>query len=555
MRLNIFTKVLFLATIIISAISCTKDFENINTDPTKIPNKDIPIAPRFSVPQRSVVFMNSSSDTWVYQLTQNLNADGFSGYMGTASLYNSNSNNYTYSLLPNWNAEAFNRGMTNILKTTVVIIKESEERKFNEFTAIAKIIKVAGISRVTDTYGPIPYSKAIEGGVTAPYDSQKDIYASFFKELKEATIALNEFIANDPVAKWSPSRISEFDLICGGNVSKWLRFCNTLRLRLAIRLSAIDPTTAKAEAEAAVDAPGGLLLNSDGIIGLSAPNLDSPLYILSESWANTGAGAPIVHMMQSYNDPRLERYFKPTVATEISNIDGVKVTVPSGVYGVRTGITIADQTNYGTLLSKLNVEKETTKNPLVWMKPSEAYFLRAEGALRGWNMNDNPKSLYEQGIQASLMEEGIAPADVSIYLEENALPDKYTDLFNPENNLEADSKWLNNVTVKWNDNGTPEYKLQQIITQKYISMYPNSVEAWTEYRRTGYPKQMPVMINLSNGTISTEGFIRRLPFTDNEKVTNSAEVDKAIIILGGADNGGTKLYWDVDAIITGDNKL
>jgi hypothetical protein len=86
--------------------------------------------------------------------------------------------------------------------------------------------------------------------------------------------------------------------------------------------------------------------------------------------------------------------------------------------------------------------------------------------------------------------------------------------------------------------------MERIITQKWIAMFPEGQEAWTEYRRTGYPKLFPVVNNNSGGTISTDVQIRRLPFPQNEYNTNATEVNKAIQLLGGADNGGTRLWWD-----------
>ncbi|WP_431215537.1 SusD/RagB family nutrient-binding outer membrane lipoprotein [Puia sp. P3] len=86
--------------------------------------------------------------------------------------------------------------------------------------------------------------------------------------------------------------------------------------------------------------------------------------------------------------------------------------------------------------------------------------------------------------------------------------------------------------------------LEQIITQKWLALYPDGQEAWTEFRRTGYPKLFPVVVNNSGGTISTTGFIRRINFAQTEKNTNSGAVDAAVQLLGGPDNGGTRLWWD-----------
>ena len=91
---------------------------------------------------------------------------------------------------------------------------------------------------------------------------------------------------------------------------------------------------------------------------------------------------------------------------------------------------------------------------------------------------------------------------------------------------------------------TNEEKLEKIITQKWIAMFPEGQEAWSEYRRTGYPKIFPVASNQSGGTIDTDIQIRRIPFVDSEKSTNAAGVTAATSLLGGVDNGGTRFWWD-----------
>ena len=97
-----------------------------------------------------------------------------------------------------------------------------------------------------------------------------------------------------------------------------------------------------------------------------------------------------------------------------------------------------------------------------------------------------------------------------------------------------------NVTVAWSG-GDFEKSLEQIITQKWIANFPNGMESWTEYRRTGYPEVIPVVRNSSNGTIDTQLQVRRLPYTRDEKINNASGVASGISALGGQDTGGTKL--------------
>ncbi|MNR08122.1 Susd and RagB outer membrane lipoprotein [compost metagenome] len=179
------------------------------------------------------------------------------------------------------------------------------------------------------------------------------------------------------------------------------------------------------------------------------------------------------------------------------------------------------------------------------MCAAEVAFLRAEGALRGWSMGGTAQSFYEQGVKTSFEQYTLGSSDASTYLNNNTdTQAAYTDPINAANNIAANSPLLSKTTVKWDESASMEQKLERIITQKWIAIFPDGQEAWSEFRRTGYPKIFPVMNNQSGGTINTEKQIRRLPFSEDEYKNNQAEVTKAVSLLGGADNGGTKLWWD-----------
>lgn len=548
--------VLLTVGIFIGLSSCMKDFEKINTSPTGMEDKDVPIAPRFLVPQHAVVF-NVNNTNFEYQLVQNLNGDMFSGYMMAPTPYGGNKNNLNYFMMIGWNGATFEKGTANFIKPIAIILKESWRVNYSEYAQIAKIIKVAGMHQVTDVYGPIPYSEANKGGTSVPYDSQEEVYKSFFNELGEAIDSLNIFIKTDPAMGLSPSRISEFDRTCGGDVKLWLKFANTLRLRLAIRLAAVAPELAKEQAEAAASDPGGFVQMGDKRIQVTDNTFVNPLYVMSDEYTDCRMGAPAESMLKGYNDPRLEVYYRPVVNKDMKDKNGNKVTIEGQYFGIRNGIDIVDKNDYVDNSSSIRLSKFSSESPVVWMTIAESYFLRAEGALRGWNMGGgSAESFYKDGVIASFSENGLSTGQANTYLDGTSTAAPYVDNFNSDNNVPAGSKLLNDVPVKWDNADTKERQLQRIITQKWLAMFPMGHEAWTEFRRTGYPKLFTVMINNSDGTISTEGFIRRLPFPDSEIRTNKQELDKAITnYLNGPDTGGTRLWWDVDAIVTGDNKL
>lgn len=176
------------------------------------------------------------------------------------------------------------------------------------------------------------------------------------------------------------------------------------------------------------------------------------------------------------------------------------------------------------------------------MNASEMYFLRAEGAIRGWNMGGTAQELYEKGINTSFAQHGLQAGS---YLTDNtSKPAPYVDKVANNSIQEGDSR-LSTITIAWEENAQFEEKLERIITQKWIALYPDGQEAWTEFRRTGYPKVFPVVSNKSpNGSIDTDIQIRRITFPTSEYNNNNAEVLKAVALLGGPDTGGTKLWWD-----------
>jgi hypothetical protein len=100
------------------------------------------------------------------------------------------------------------------------------------------------------------------------------------------------------------------------------------------------------------------------------------------------------------------------------------------------------------------------------------------------------------------------------------------------------------ITIAWDDEADFETNLERVITQKWIAMYPDGCEGWAEFRRTGYPRMFPVKLNYSDGAVSSELQIRRLPYPGTEYNTNRAAVTAAAQLLGGPDNCGTRLWWD-----------
>lgn len=513
---------------------CTKNFEKYNTDNTGLSHDQL-IPDRnylgLLFPQiQSSIYFNYNNTDWEFQLQQNLNADVFSGYMMSPNPFAGGMNNLNYFMMEGWNSFSFTLAYNNVMAPVYEVRRQGAPKDAPDFWALALILKVASMHRVTDVYGPIPYTKYGSGGTSVAYDSQKDVYYSFFKDLDTAVTNLQAYIAENPGRK----PFAKFDMIFAGDYGKWLKYANSLRLRLAVHIAKADPAKAKSEGEKALNPAGGgvITLNNENVL-VSGYGLRHPLRTMTDNWSDMSMGASMESYLVGYKDPRLGRYFD-------------KATDPAlaGKYkGIRIGASLPNKPGYSGYSTINFKDNETFKSstPLQLMTAAEVCFLRAEAALRGWDhAGGSPQELYEMGVTASLDQWGEG-AQTATYINDAASkPADYVDPKKAENNSPA----LSAITIKWEEGASFDVKLERIITQKWIAVFPEGQEAWTEFRRTGYPKLFPVVHNNSGGKIDTKVQIRRLPFPQTEYVSNKQEVDKAIQLLGGPDNGGTRLWWD-----------
>lgn len=521
--MNKILKYIIASIIIVSYTGCTDDFEKINTDPNSIPERSLEQMNNDIGAPFTPMFLNVINITpaWNYQLQQGLMGDVYSGYMTPPTPFAGNINNMTYSLVDGWNEFPWNDAYNNVMPFALKIKTIVNERSTppTEFIHLANIIKVSAMHRVSDIYGPIRYTKFDDFATTGQYDSQELAYNTFFNDLKTAIDGLKELE--------SSLLFKPFDLsLYKGDISKWRKYANSLRLRLAMRVVKVDPVLARTQGELALASDAGLLeSNSDDMkINGGFPN---PIFEISSSWGDIRMSAEMESILEGYNDGRKKTYFEPA-----------KDKALNGAYkGIRMGIDITAKTQYEPHSA---IGKVVSQGTVQWMSAAEVWFLKAEAALRGWTGAGNAKEHYEKGIKTSFSQHNIDGS--AAYLVDNtSTPKDYVDAINPANNIAYPS----DVKIAYNAAGTNEEQLEQIITQKWIAMFPEGQEAWSEFRRTGYPRIFPVVINNSGGKIDTNIQIRRINFTTGEKNTNTANVQKAITLLGGLDNGGTRLWWDI----------
>ncbi len=507
--------------------SCTKKYAEINTDRNAVATIGSAELPFLFAKAQSTAVPN----IWQYQIAQNLFADQYAQYFAcTATYFPSDRLN----IRMDWVGAAFNPLYTDMMPQLQSIFKASNPASAEY--ALANIVWVLGFHRVTDYWGPIPYFKAGEPGKSVPYDAQDKIYDDFFKRLTAAVTVLK--------GKTSETPYGNFDLVFSGDVNKWIKFANSLRLRLALRISKVDPARAKTEAEAAYAA--GVMSTSpsdDALIKKSTTGADNNGLSIMSDWNEFRMSSSMESVLKGYDDPRLKVYWLPAGATK-TNPNG------TGQYeGLRNGLTstqLTDAKNAATANSKVGKrwsspdfagEDKYLETPQNIMSVAESYFNRAEGALLGWNMGGTAKELYEAGISNSMKQWGITDgAAIAAYTASTNVPVAPADFLN--------SPAVSNAPIKFAADA-PTQKLQ-IAIQKWISIFPDGTEAWADYRRARTFILYPVA-NSDNPDITntTTQWLRRIPFLLSEKQNNKAAVDAAVPLLGaGGDKVTTPLWWD-----------
>lgn len=504
--------------------ACTKNFEKYNTNPDALTaTQSAGIASTAFGPIEQAIYSN-------YQRAQNLSADGYSGYMQPGIAFGGDHNNLTYAMNDGWNSTGFNDEYSLVMAPIHALATTTTVKTANpEMWAVALLVQVEAMDRVTDRFGPIPYTKVATSFTYIPYDDQQTVYQTFFKQIDTAVASLKTYIAANP----GKTSLGTADYIYAGNYTEWLKFANSLRLRLAMRLSKADAATAQTQAKKALTDSGGLLTApSDDAAIAQTGGRENDLHMISGDWNNTNMSAAIESYLVGFSDPRLPVYFQPAQS-------GAGAYAGQWV-GIRAGSIIgANQGTYSNFANLNTTQTFTFSAPQLIMTAAEVWFLRAEAALRGWS-TENVQTDYETGITTSMSQWGVSAGG---YLSDATSTEaNFTDPLNASNDINA----LSTITIKWDNSATQEQKLERIITQKWLAIFPDGQEAWADYRRTGYPKLFPVANNFSGGLISTTTQVRRLPYPNSEYQSNSKAVAQAVTVLGGPDNGGTRLWWDVN---------
>jgi len=391
-----------------------------------------------------------------------------------------------------WNL--YNGGLEDIQR----MIAKGEASKTPNWSAVGRIMKSYTYSVMTDAMGALPYSQALRGDTNlAPvYDTQQQIYNGMLADLAQANTEID--LAGFGFPKG--------DLMYGGKMIRWKRFANSLRLRLAIHLSKVDAAKAASEATAAV-AAGVFVSDSDNaqLMYLATSPNRNPIYNDARGRDDYGMSKTFVDSLKSWNDPRLPIFAQLNKDTIVAN---------RTYQGLPNGLNDGEGTNLFYISRIGAFWRETPNAPMALLTYSEVLFLEAEAAERGW-IAGSPAALYAAAITASFKQYGItSPAVVSAYL--------------------ADPR----VAYAGGAAG-----LTQIAYQKWVSLFMQGAESWTEVRRTGVPSLVPGPRAVFGAGVPGK-IPERLPYDDNEAVLNKANLDAAVAAQGfSAGNDIQKPLW------------
>lgn len=477
--------VLFVA--ICTLVACNK-FDDMNVDPTR--TTDVSEDLLFT---RALRY--GALDWDFYQIGQNLHADMFTQYFANLA---PGFGTDRYISNPGWISSFWNTYYSNlIINTQEAIRKSSDDPLKSNKKNVARIWRAWLFQRATDYWGDIPYSEAgrgIDGLRTPKYDRQEDIYADLNKELKEASAEID---LNKVVKFTGP------DIVFGGDLMKWKRFANSLRLRLAMRMSKVDPAKASAILQEVMLQNELMTSNADNALMATQAAGQfvnrNPLAIMGP-WNEFRVSKTMVDLLKNLNDPRLEIYATPITAPGPVTYVGLT----NGLNATQLGQPENAQVNFSGMGATIRAEGA----PIDIMTFSEVSFLKAEAVQRGW-ASGNAATFYNDGITSSIARRGaITPAAVSTYLAQPAVAYDAT--------------------------------LQQIATQKWLALFPNGFEGWAEWRRTGFPVLTPI----PNTDGETGGETpRRVIYPPTEAGLNS-EAYKAAIARQGPDRMTTRIWWD-----------
>ena len=433
-----------------------------------------------------------------------------------------------------------------------------------EIKAIVLLFYSLAAQENADLSGPFTYVEDKQNSENPKtYNTVKEIYYGIKSNLDTIVECLKYYEENRP--NWYKKEIqailSKFDFTRSWetgdySMSPYIKLANSLKLRMALHMAKVEPETAKEWAEEAV-ASGVVESTTDQMGFFQVYDAIGHPLVNIQSWGDIRLSASFESLLMSLNHPYTKTLFKANNNKIRNRNDNSVLEADTKICGIRSGVYVGTGQDYSENQYQAYSTFDTDimmEAPLYFIKWAEVDFLRAEGALRGWNMGDETAQFfYERGIRnADLIEPWVAnffPEMYANYVEEymaQTAPVEYVNV-DPIGDGEP---WesVTKIGVAWNEGDDNETKLEKIITQKYLALFPLSTEAWTELRRTGYPKLFPVLnTEDGDGSIKQGDMIRRIPWAPTDPYIIELVNNSGIPALGGADKQATRLWWDVNA--------
>jgi hypothetical protein len=491
------SKYLIMCMVVALAASCTKNFETFNTDvknPSAVTGESL-----FTNAERTLVDQITTPNV-------NLNVFELFAQYWTETTYTDEAN---YNIVNRTIADLTFRqyfvgdvtkegGFLQDFKEAARLIAAQQTDTPDQATqnanklAIIELLNVYSFQNLVDIFGNIPYSQSLDITKIAPvYDDAATIYSDLIKRIDASLAKLDA----------SQGSFGSADLVYGGDVTKWKKFANSLKLKIGINLADVNPTLSKATVEAAVN--GGVFTSAgdNALLPYMTTIHTNQIYVeVVQSGRDDFIPAnTIVDLMNNLSDPRLPLYF---TLIDTSTVTGVqKLAYLGGQYGYSSPFT-----QFSHIASPILAPDF----PGVLLTYDQVLFYEAEAAARGFSVGAAVADLYNAAIKASILYWGGTEADAATYLATPAVA-------------------YSTATGTWQ---------QKIGTQEYISFYTRGLEGYTEWRRLDYP-----ILNIPPSITNYSQIPKRFTYPINEQTLNKANYTSASAAIGG-DLPTTRIFWD-----------
>lgn len=461
MKLNFSIKRILTAFVAILALSSCDDYLDVNTSPNN--PTDVPA---------NLVFVTGQV-VGAYEMYGPLNLVGSLWSQQWASTGGQYRQQDQYRVATNTFNNQWNQLYEDCLIDLQFTIDKSTELGIPNYVVPARILRAYFFQLMTEYWGDIPYSEALQGSafLTPQYDSQESIYDQLLAELD---LAISEIDRSDDAITYSGLE----DPMYGGDMDAWERFANTMKLRIYIRMTNANPAKAEQGIRGILSSGAPLIssVDEDGEVPFfDEANNRNPQWEQNDTRPNDfGPSTQFLIRLNALQDPRANFYFD-----EPGNTPD---TLVGAVNGLNANDLLADVDDY----SRLSEFFRSETKPSVLLSYHEVLFMQAEAAARGWSAG-NAEQLYNDAVTAAFNKYGL---EIGTYLDPG-------------------------MPAAFPRGGSAEDQLNAIYLQKYIALFSQGAEAFTEWRRTQVPTLLPAL-NDGNGNV----FITRFPYVDDEVSKN-----------------------------------